>query len=204
MRHLVMKIIVVGGSGTIGKAVVSALSKKHTVVTVGHSKGDVCVDITDAESIHAMYQSVGNFDALISTTGKVSFCALTEFTHDQYSYGLQNKLMGQVNLVLIGLKYISQAGSFTLTSGVLSHDPIRLGSSAAMVNGAIDAFVKSAAIEMPEQLRINAVSPTVITESMDKYADYFRGFESVSASRVALAYCKSVEGMQTGQVYRVW
>ena len=111
--------------------------------------------------------------------------------------------MGQVRLVLIGLKYINMGGSFTLTSGILSHDPIRLGSSAAMVNGAINSFVKTAAIEMPHHIRINAVSPTVLSESMENYAPFFRGFESVPASRVALAYSKSVEGAQTGIVYRV-
>jgi hypothetical protein len=111
--------------------------------------------------------------------------------------------MGQIRLVLAGLKYINHGGSFTLTSGILSDDPIKLGSSAAMVNGAIDSFVKSAAIEMPNQLRINAVSPTVLCESMDSYAPFFRGFEPVPASRVALAFSKSVEGGQTGRVYRV-
>ena len=105
--------------------------------------------------------------------------------------------------MLEGLKYINKGGSFTLTSGILSHDPIPMGTSAAMVNGAINSFVKSAAIEMPHHLRINAVSPTVLSESMNRYAPFFRGFESVPASRVALAYSKSVEGAQTGMVYSV-
>lgn len=128
----------------------------------------------------------------------------TEFTEEQYHIGLNNKLMGQVNLVLVGLKHINEGGSFTLTSGILSHDPIKFGSSASMVNGAIDSFVKSAAIEMPKSIRINAVSPTVLTESLESYGPYFRGFESVSASRVALAYSKSVEGAQNGVIYQVY
>jgi hypothetical protein len=56
---------------------------------------------------------------------------------------------------------------------------------------------------MPRGLRINAVSPGVITEAMPDYAPFFRGFEPVPAARAALAYAKSVEGAQTGQVYRV-
>jgi NAD(P)-dependent dehydrogenase (short-subunit alcohol dehydrogenase family) len=111
--------------------------------------------------------------------------------------------MGQVNLVTVGLIFLNLQGSFTLTSGILSHDPIRFGSSASMVNAAIDGFVKSAAIEMPRGIRINAVSPTVLQESMKQYGDYFSGFEPVPAATVALAYCKSVEGAQTGQVYSV-
>lgn len=198
-----MKIIIVGGTGTIGKAVKEILSK-HEIITVGFQKGDIKADITQLSSIEEMYQKIGKFDALVSATGKVHFDSLAKFTSENYLIGLQDKLMGQVNLVLAGLKYISEKGSFTLTSGILSDDPIPYGSSAAMVNGAINAFVKSAAIEMPSHIRINAISPNVLKESMDKYASYFPGFEPVSAVRVALAYQKSVEGAQTGQVYKVW
>lgn len=198
-----MKIIVVGATGTIGKAVVEELSQRHTIVQVGHRSGDIKIDITDPNSIKAMYLSVGQFDAVVSTTGKVHFGALTEMTSKEYEIGLRDKLMGQINLVLIGQKHISEGGSFTLTSGILSHDPIRFGSSASMVNGAIDSFVKAAAIELPRGLRINSVSPTIVTESLPNYGEFFYGFESAPAARVALAYSKSVEGAQTGQVYNV-
>ena len=198
-----MKIIVVGGTGTLGCAVVKELLKRHTVIVAAHQHGDVRVDITDIHSIEKMFQSIGKFDALVATTGSVHFGLLQEMTSDQFQMGLQSKLMGQVNLVLRGLDYINDAGSFTLTSGVLAVDPIRQGSSASMVNGALESFVKAAAIEMTNNIRINVVSPTVLTESMNVYADYFRGFESVPATRAALAFSKSVEGAQTGQVYRV-
>lgn len=161
------------------------------------------MDIADRNSIEMMFQQIGKIDAMISTTGKVHFGALAEITEEQYAVGLNNKLMGQVNLVSSGLNYLNDGGSFTLTSGILNRDPIRLGASAAMVNGAIDGFVTSAAIEMPRGLRINAVSPTVVAESMDKYADYFRGFLPAPVATVALAYVKSVEGAQTGQIYCV-
>jgi NAD(P)-dependent dehydrogenase (short-subunit alcohol dehydrogenase family) len=198
-----MKIIVVGATGTVGTAIVNELSPRHKVVAVGHQTGDMQVDISDSQSIKKLYQSIGKFDAVIAATGNVHFGPLSEFTPEQYNIGLQSKLMGQVNLVLIGLHYINEGGSFTLTSGVLSHDPIRLGSSSSMVNGAIESFAKSAAIEMTNNVRINVVSPTVLTESLDKYGPYFRGFESAPASRVARAYSKSVEGGQTGQIYNV-
>ncbi|KTD71453.1 MULTISPECIES: short chain dehydrogenase [Legionella] len=198
-----MKVIVIGGTGTIGNAVCDELAQRHTVVTVGHTNGDYQVDIRDTNSIALLYKALGSFDAVVAVTGEVYFEALSQFTEEQYTIGLNSKLMGQVRLVLEGLKYINKGGSFTLTSGILSHDPIPMGTSAAMVNGAINSFVKSAAIEMPHHLRINAVSPTVLSESMNRYAPFFRGFESVPASRVALAYSKSVEGAQTGMVYSV-
>jgi NAD(P)-dependent dehydrogenase (short-subunit alcohol dehydrogenase family) len=198
-----MKILVIGGTGTIGQAVVHELSQRHTIITAGREHGDVRLDMTNKSSIEAMYKSVGKFDALIVTAGQVHFAPLTDMTDELYEIGLKNKLMGQVNLVLIGMKYINDGGSFTLTSGILSQEPLRLASSAAMVNGAVDSFVKTAAVEMPRGIRINVVSPTILAESVQKYGDAFQGFLPVPAAHVALAYSKSVEGAQTGQIYRV-
>lgn len=198
-----MKIIVVGGTGTIGKAVVQELGGRHQILVASQHKGEVQVDIKDINSIERMYQTIGKFDALISTIGKVHFRKLTEMSAEKYFIGLNDKLMGQVNLVLAGLHHINDGGSFTLTSGILSVDPIVNGTSASMVNGALECFAKAAAIEMPRGIRINVVSPTVITESMGLYGEYFHGFKPVTAAEAALAYSKSVEGAQTGQVYRV-
>ncbi len=198
-----MRIIVIGAAGIIGRAVVKELSPRHEIVSVGKTSGDFQLDIANEKEGHAFFKKVGVFDAVVCAAGNVHFESFDKMTNSLYQIGLQDKLMGQVNLVLIGREYISDRGSFTLTSGILASDPIRSGSSASMVSGAIEAFVRAAAIELPRGLRINAVSPTIITESMPVYAPYFRGFEPVSASRAALAYSKSIEGLQTGQVYQV-
>lgn len=198
-----MKIIVVGATGTIGSAVVKELSERHEVIKVGKNSGDFQVDMTNPEGIKTFFQTIGSFDALISAAGDVKFAPFETMDAPAYQIGLQSKLMGQVNLVLIGRQFIAPRGSFTLTSGILSHDPIKFGSSASMVNGAIDAFVRAAAIEISPGIRINAVSPTILLESMPNYEAYFRGFEPIAASRVVLAYIKSVEGHQTGQIYQI-
>ena len=198
-----MKIVVIGATGTIGKAVVDALAGRHEVIKVGKRGGDRQVDITDSESIRRLFEQIGRFDALVSAAGKVHFGELSAMTEKEMAVGLKDKLMGQVNLVLIGQDHVNDQGSFTLTSGLLSHDPIRYGASASLVNGAIDAFVRAAAIELPRGVRINAISPGLLTESLGAYGDYFRGHETVPASRVANAYVKSVEGRLTGRVIDV-
>src|SRR5262249_1328326 len=142
-----MKIVIVGATGTVGKAVVAATKDRHDVIEVGKADGAMQVDFTDCESIRALFRQVGAFDALVVAAGRVQFRALTEMTEQDMRVGLNDKLMGQVNLVLIGQNHISDGGSFTLTSGTTSHDPIPYGTSASMVNGAIDAFVRAAAIE---------------------------------------------------------
>jgi NAD(P)-dependent dehydrogenase (short-subunit alcohol dehydrogenase family) len=198
-----MKVVIIGASGTIGRAVVEELSPRHEIVKVGRKSGDVNVDITSTESITRMYETIGDFDALVATTGNVHFGDFNQMSEQDYYVGIKDKLMGQVNLVLIGKKYINEAGSFTLTSGVVSHDPIKYGSSASMVNAAIDGFVIGAAIELTKGIRLNSVSPGVVLESMDSYGDFFRGHEPVPVKRVALAFSKSVEGLLSGKVFQV-
>ncbi|MDI3206579.1 short chain dehydrogenase [Pseudomonas shahriarae] len=192
-----MKILLIGASGTVGSAVKAELSQRHEVISIGRTRGDFHVDISDSASIRRL------FDALVCAAGSVNFVPLGEMDASHFDLGLQDKLMGQVNLLLIGREFANDGASFTFTSGILNRDPIRTGASAALVNGAIDAFVKAAAIELPRGLRINSVSPNVLLEAMGSYAPYFRGFKPVPAADVALAYAKSVEGLQTGQTYIV-
>jgi NAD(P)-dependent dehydrogenase (short-subunit alcohol dehydrogenase family) len=199
-----MKVLLVGATGTLGRAVSAELKQRHDVVSVGKARGDFQVDITSIDSIRALYAKVGKFDALVSAAGKVHFGPMDQMGAAEYAIGLGDKLMGQVNLVLLGREHLADGGSFTLTSGILADDPIRYGSGASMVNGALDAWVRSAALEMPRGQRINIVSPTVLEESMPAYGAYFRGYEPVSAARAALGFARSVEGAQTGQVYRIF
>ncbi|MDD1017204.1 short chain dehydrogenase [Pseudomonas rubra] len=198
-----MKILLIGANGTIGSAVATELEQRHEVLRIGRSSGDYQVDISDSTSIRRLFEQTGRFDALVCAAGNVTFAPLEEMNAEHFALGLNDKLMGQVNLLLIGREFINDGGSFTFTSGILNRDPIRSGASAALVNGALDAFVKAAAIELPRGLRVNAISPTVLVEAMSAYAPYFRGFKPVPAVDVALAYAKSVEGLQSGQTYQV-
>ena len=195
-----MRILVVGAEGTVGKAAVNALKQRHDIVKAGRSSGEARVDVTDEASIRAMFEKTGKLDAIVSTAGHVHFGPLAAMTPDQFKKGLLDKLLGQVSLALIGLNYLNDGGSITLTSGVIDRDPIRQGANAAAVNGALGAFAKSAAIELPRGIRINVVSPGLLEESVKKYDGFFPGHEPVSSARVGLAFVKSVEGALTGQV----
>ncbi|MEK8034684.1 short chain dehydrogenase [Ideonella sp. DXS29W] len=198
-----MKILLIGAHGTIGQAVASQLSARHQVVTAGRTRGDHRVDLADDASVAALMKAVGPIDAIVCTAGNLHFGPLADMTAEQFNIGLQDKLLGQVRLVLHGAPTLRDGGSITLTSGVLGIEPIRNGANATAVNAALEGFVTAAAIELPRGLRINVVSPTLLTESLDTYGPFFPGFETVPANRVALAYQRSVEGAQTGRVYRV-
>jgi NAD(P)-dependent dehydrogenase (short-subunit alcohol dehydrogenase family) len=197
-----MKIIIIGATGTIGKHVVKALETGNEIIKVGSKSGDYQVDITNPASIKDLFEKIGPFDALISAAGDGHFGPLNAMTDTDFRVGINSKLMGQVNLVLIGQHYINPKGSFTLTSGSLSGDPVVLGAAVSAINGALDSFVKAAAIELDNGIRINVVGPDVVEESPE-YFPFFPGHIPVSMQRVAMAYVKSVLGAQTGQVYKV-
>ncbi|MFD1606960.1 short chain dehydrogenase [Oceanobacillus luteolus] len=200
-----MRILVVGASGTIGKAVVEELQGENVeIIKASRSNSDVSVDISSPESIRAMFDEVGQVDALVSAAGETHFGLVEEMTPEQNQRTVNSKLLGQINLVLLGLNSIRDKGSITLTTGITMDDPLVTGASAAMASGGIRAFVKSAAIELPRGIRINTVSPNVLEESSEKYGSLFVGYEPVSSKSVSLAYKKSIYGAQTGQCYYVY
>ncbi len=196
-----MRVLIVGASGELGRAVTSAFSG-HELVLASRS-GEERVDLTDVASIAALYDRVGTVDAVACTAGHVPFAPLTGLTVEQYREGVTDKLLGQIALVRLGLDHVTDGGSFTLITGITADDPIATGTVASTVNGALHSFVLAAAIEMPRGLRVNAVSPTMFTESEPAYGPYFPGFPPVPVAEAARAYVKSALGRQTGQVYRV-
>ncbi len=199
-----MKIIVIGATGTIGSAVSKELGERHEIVKVGSTRGDVQVDMTSLDSIRQMYQKIGKIDAMVSTAGNAHFGPLDQLTQKEFEVGLGSKFLGQVNLVLLGQDFMNDGGSFTLTSGILSQDPIPGGTAVTPINAAVEGFVLGASIEMPRGIRINAVSPGVLEESMEQIGAFFQGHVPVPGWKVAKAYSKSVEGRLNGQVFRVW
>jgi NAD(P)-dependent dehydrogenase (short-subunit alcohol dehydrogenase family) len=199
-----MKLLVIGGNGTIGKKVVAHFSKKHEIIIAGRTSGDVAVDIANSKSIKAMFESIGTVDAVLCIAGEAKLAPFDELTEDDYYIGLRSKLMGQVNLVRIGQDYLSTGGSFTLTTGILADYPVVMTTSAAMVNGGIHSFVKAAALELKNELRINVVSSGLVEDAVEKYESYFPGHNPIPMKKVINGYAKSVEGKGTGEIIRMY
>jgi NAD(P)-dependent dehydrogenase (short-subunit alcohol dehydrogenase family) len=203
-----LRILVIGASGTLGRAIVDELKPRHEIIIAGSKSGDLRIDIADPASIVAGLTAAGPLDAVACAAGRVRFAPLAKFAPgtlalSDYGIGIADKLMGQVNITLAARDHLRDGGSITLITGILTDQPIVEGTSASMVNGAIEAFVRAAAIELPRGLRINAVNPSVFDESMPKYAPYFRGIDPVPVARAARAFSRSIEGAQTGQVFVV-
>ncbi len=192
-----MRILIVGG-GTIGKAIIAALTGRHDLVLASKNNAPEQVDISDPASIRALYARVGRVDAVINAAGVAAFKPLTELTDADFALSLSNKLMGQVNLVRYGIASVADGGSFTITAGSLAREPAPGAAAIGLVNSALEGFVRSAALDLPRGLRINAVSPPWIADTLKAIGrDPSAG---ISAATAAKAYVASVEGKQTGAV----
>lgn len=192
-----MRILIVGATGTIGAPLVAALAR-HDLILASHRRAPEQVDISDPNSIHALYRRIGRVDAVVSAAGDAKFAPLQQLTDDDFAFSLRNKLMGQVNLVRFGIDSVSDGGSFTLTSGVLAQQPMKGSAAISLVNAGIEGFVRAAALELPRRQRVNVVSPPWVSETLTAMGQDPAG--GLPAADVARAYVRSIEGSETGSV----
>jgi len=194
-----MKVLHVGATGTIGGAVAAALEAQgYEVVRVGLQEGDYQADLADKATIAALYDAVEEIDAVVCTAGVARFGSLDELGDDDFSASLENKLMGQVDLVRLGLGRVRAGGSFTLTSGTLSQRPTPGTTAVAMTGAALEGFVRAAALDLEGRYRINVVSPGWVAES--RLAAGLDPMPGIWAADLARYYLKCVAGEVSGEV----
>jgi NAD(P)-dependent dehydrogenase (short-subunit alcohol dehydrogenase family) len=189
-----MKIIVVGATGTLGKATVNALKQNHEIIKASR-KGDIRVDLNIPRSIKEMYEQVTDIDAIVCAAGDAKFGPLDSFSDEDFEFSLGNKLLGQINLVRYGGEHVNEGGVFTLTTGILAHSPSAATVMLTMINRGLEAFVEAAALDMPKNQRLNAVCPPMAKETAEKLG---WGPGGVPASEIAKYYVQSVENNVNG------
>jgi NAD(P)-dependent dehydrogenase (short-subunit alcohol dehydrogenase family) len=194
-----MKVLVVGGTGIIGRAVADALrAQGHEVLSAERSSGDLRVDIRSVESVRALFAQAGRVDAIVSCAGSGAWKPLGELSDEDFDTTLHYKLMGQVNLARYGADAVADGGSVTLTSGVLAQEPTPGSAAISLVNAGLEGFARAAALEMPRDIRINVVSPPWVSETLQAMGQDPSG--GMPAAEVARAYVDAVTGAHNGQV----
>lgn len=184
-----MKILLIGANGEIGKILYPALAKNHEIILAGRNSGDFRIDLSDSNSIEKLFEEIKNIDACICVAGDCYTGDLLSLDEKKLNIGIENKLLGQINLVLIGQKYLNDNGSFTLTSGKMADKPVKNNISKAIVNGGINSFVLAASLELERGIRINAISPAKVSD--------------IPIQDLINAYNKSVQGIINGEIIKV-
>lgn len=194
------KLVLVGSTGVLGKEVKELLGPDYEIITVNRTSGDYQLNMSDVDAVEKMFKEIGGFDALISTSGYGKWGSIDEHSIQDFHDGLNSKLMGQVNLVMIGRKYANTGASFAVSTGILAQYPVEGGLSLGMINAGLEAFVRGAALEMKD-MTINAVSPSFAKETME-----LMGMDSstgVPAIEFAKLYKQAIESGKSGEIYRV-
>lgn len=196
-----MNILLIGGTGTIGSKIAERLDGDNELIIAGRSSGDVQVDITSPKSIQKLFDETGTVDAVIATAGSAPVKPLADSANEDFLEGVKSKMMGQINVALTALNYLNEGGSVTLTSGILSEDPIPGGTILSTINGAVNGFVTGAYGEFLQKgFRINAVSPALVEDSADALGDFFPGHTPAKMEHVVDGYVKSLNTLITGQI----
>jgi NAD(P)-dependent dehydrogenase (short-subunit alcohol dehydrogenase family) len=147
-----------------------------------------------------MYRSLGKLDAVVCAAGQAKFAPLSQLSDADFRFSLDNKLMGQVNVVRFGFEHVQDGGSFTLTAGSLAQAPMPGSAAVSLVNAGVEGFARAAALEAPRRIRVNAVSPPWLTETLRALKmDLSAG---LPAADVARAYVRSVTGTDTGSILK--
>ncbi|KOP36870.1 short chain dehydrogenase [Flavobacterium sp. WLB] len=184
-----MRILLIGANGEIGKILNPALAKNHEIISAGRNSGDFKIDLSNSKSIEKLFEEVKNIDSCICVAGDCYTGDLHSLDEEKLNIGIKNKLLGQVNLVLIGQKYLNDNGSFILTSGKMGDKPVKNNISKAIVNAGINSFVLSASLELERGIRINAISPAKVSD--------------IPAEDLINAYTKSIEESVNGKIIKV-
>ena len=195
-----MRIIVVGGAGTIGRAAVAGLSERHDVTVAGRQSGELRVDIESPDSVSRLYREAEGFDAVVCTAGEAHFGPFESLDEADLRLAIESKLLGQIRLVMLGRSLIADGGSFTLTSGYIFDDPIPEATTFAVANGGIEGFVRAAALTLERGVRINAVSPGMAEDTAEQFGEFNPGRSAVPMSTIGSAFVRSVEGWRTGEI----
>ena len=192
------RVLVIGSNGLIGSAIVQALKPNHDVIEASRSSKSHPVDISNIDSLKTLLKTVGKVDSIICTAGVANFHGFNDATDADWNFGLSNKLMGQVNIVRLGAEQVNHQGSIILTTGVLSNYPMQGSSVVTTVNAAVDGFVKSAALELKDKVRVNAVSPGSLSETLP----HMKMDTSIGlpAAEVANSYVTLMNSDETGVI----
>ena len=192
-------ILVIGATGLIGSAIVKNLSKDYHIMSASYNSDTFPVDITSVDSIEALFTKTGKVDGIVCTAGLARFAEWSEASDDDWQHGLQNKLMGQINLIRYGVKHLNKDGCIVLTTGVLAQYPIAGSSIVSAVNAGVESAIRSATLELKDKhVRILGVSPGWVKDTMTLMG--MDPSSGTSVSDIALKYREQIVSGSNGSI----
>jgi NAD(P)-dependent dehydrogenase (short-subunit alcohol dehydrogenase family) len=227
------RVVVIGGTSGIGLAVAQAALAEGASVLVGSSSADKVgavkdrlagaeasvVDVKNEASVEAFFEHAGAFDHLVFTAGDWARSGAGPIQGLEIAGAASQfavRFWGAVTAIKHATKRIREAGSITLTNGMIAHRPRKGAAISTAMAGAIEHLTLALALELAP-IRVNAVCPGAIRTDVwnvipaDQREERFKRMtERLPVKRigepneVAEAYLYLMRGgYTTGQVLRV-
>lgn len=179
------RIVIMGGSSGIGLAAVQqAAAQGAEVWCLGRSQERldklkeelpdnvnlVPMDTHDQSALAAFFNKLGSIDHLVSaaTGAQRTIAPYMEMTEDQYSAAF-DKFWGYNRIIRAAVPHLNPRGSICLVSGTPARKAKINMSSISSVGAAVEALVRSLALELAPK-RVNVVAPGVIETGMFDWA----------------------------------
>jgi 3-oxoacyl-[acyl-carrier protein] reductase len=183
--------IVTGGSGGIGRAIVSTLAAAGMDVTFTYrqnatsgteatpsSGGRVAseaLDIRDSAACGALVEKVferaGRIDLLVNNAGVIRDNPITALDDDDVRIVIETNVIGAFNMTRAVAPFMvsKRRGKIINLSSVAGEKGGRGQTNYAASKGAINAFTRALAVELaPRNITVNAVAPGVIDTEMSR------------------------------------
>ncbi len=172
------RVVVLGGSSGVGFAVARLARDMSASVVIASSRKDSVdaalakldgvagstVNLRDEADVARFFGETGAFDHLVFTAGDWGahlFASTADIDVDQAREGFEVRVFGALSAAKHASRTISKDGSITLTSGMISHRPMKGAPVGSAVSGATEQLARALAVDLAP-VRVNDVCLGVI------------------------------------------
>ena len=160
------KVIIVGGSKGIGKAIVKSLIDTHIIYNISRTSPDISHSNLTHYSCNVLENDLPEIteaDALVYCPGSINLKPISRLSIEDFKADFEINVLGAVKSIKKYLPILKNGvnPSILLFSTVASKLGMPFHASIATAKSGIEGLVKSLGAELAPNIRINAIAPTV-------------------------------------------
>ena len=186
------RLLVIGGGSGIGKAIAAGALREGasvvvastnaekvaaTAVELGAGAAAATLDVTNEAGVADYFAGAGGFDHIAFTAGDWAMPPpgpMTELDLGRAASMLNVRFWGAVAVAKHGAASLPAGGSFTVTGGMLAHQPMKGRPLWTAGAGAIEFLARGLAVDLAP-IRVNCVCPGLIeTEQWANFPPPYR------------------------------
>ena len=160
------KIIIIGGSRGIGKAIVHALLPSHQIINISRSVPEYShanLSHHSCDVTTGVLPEIDEADGLIYCPGSINLKPFNRLSLEDFRTDFEINVMGAVKSIQTYTPALSKSdsGSIVLFSTVATALGMPFHASIATAKSAVEGLTKSLAADLAPKIRVNAIAPTI-------------------------------------------